>query len=227
MKKPVEKRTGTLVETRGSGDYAKVLAGVTELLEAARRASARVVNTLTTATYWEIGRRIVESNGKSRAWGVFSDVNAAVTAAVDAQREFEARGLEERRKAIQCIRKICSEQADELGRAELEETAQDAPCDGVRGEKFLRLAAIRDEDAVHRFGRELAEEPAEFFAQVQVGLDLGLKSMVITSDGHTYGNPKFFAKQESPLVRVGVPWVYPWGGCQLAVSRDGGLFKFH
>src|SRR5450755_942623 len=29
-----------------------------------------------------------------------------------------------------------------------------------------------------------------------VGLDLGLKSMVITSDGHTYGNPRFFAKDE-------------------------------
>src|SRR5260370_13038301 len=28
----------------------------------------------------------------------------------------------------------------------------------------------------------------------QAGLDLRLKSMVITSDGHTYGNPKIFAK---------------------------------
>src|SRR2546430_17439434 len=61
MKKPVE--------TRGSGDYAKVLAGVTELLDAARRASARVVNSLMTATYWEIGRRIVEHEqaGQKRA----------------------------------------------------------------------------------------------------------------------------------------------------------------
>src|SRR5438309_10983355 len=69
MKKPVEKRTGTLVETRGSGDYAKVLAGVTELLDAARRASARVVNSVMTATYWEIGRRIVEHDqaGERRA----------------------------------------------------------------------------------------------------------------------------------------------------------------
>ena len=32
-----------------------------------------------------------------------------------------------------------------------------------------------------------------------IGLDLGLKSMVITSDGHTYGNPKFFAKDEKKL----------------------------
>jgi len=35
-----------------------------------------------------------------------------------------------------------------------------------------------------------------------VGLDLGLKSMVITSDGHTYGNPKFFAKEEKKLAKA-------------------------
>jgi len=36
----------------------------------------------------------------------------------------------------------------------------------------------------------------------QVGLDLGLKSMVITSDGHTFGNPKFFAKDEKKLAKA-------------------------
>src|SRR5712691_5069488 len=36
----------------------------------------------------------------------------------------------------------------------------------------------------------------------QVGLDLGLKSMVITSDGHTYGNPKFFAQDEKKLAQA-------------------------
>jgi putative transposase len=36
----------------------------------------------------------------------------------------------------------------------------------------------------------------------QVGLDLGLKSMVISSDGHTYGNPRFFHKDEKKLARV-------------------------
>jgi putative transposase len=35
-----------------------------------------------------------------------------------------------------------------------------------------------------------------------VGLDLGLKSMVITSDGHTYGNPKFFVKDEKKLAKA-------------------------
>jgi IS605 OrfB family transposase len=35
-----------------------------------------------------------------------------------------------------------------------------------------------------------------------VGLDLGLKSMVVTSDGQTYGNPKFFAKDEKKLAKA-------------------------
>ena len=49
-------------------DYDAVLGGVVELLEAARRAAARAVNAVMTATYWEIGRRIVEfeQGGESR-----------------------------------------------------------------------------------------------------------------------------------------------------------------
>src|SRR4051812_31990252 len=62
------------------------------------------------------------ANGKARSWGVFDDVDSAVSAAAAAQREFERRGLEDRRKALQCIRRICSEQAESLGREELEET---------------------------------------------------------------------------------------------------------
>jgi aldehyde dehydrogenase len=62
------------------------------------------------------------SNGKARAWGVFDDVNAAVEAAAAAQGEFEKRGLDDRRKAIHRIRRICIDQAEELGRDELEET---------------------------------------------------------------------------------------------------------
>src|SRR5919201_1185619 len=35
---------------------------------------------------------------------------------------FEARGGGDRRKAVDCIRRICTERAEELGREELEET---------------------------------------------------------------------------------------------------------
>ena len=41
-------------------DYRGLLLNVSELLEQARRTSARVVNTVMTATYWEVGRRILE-----------------------------------------------------------------------------------------------------------------------------------------------------------------------
>jgi putative transposase len=35
-----------------------------------------------------------------------------------------------------------------------------------------------------------------------IGLDLGLKSMVITSDGHSHGNPRYFAKDEKQLAKA-------------------------
>lgn len=49
--------------------YGDVCDGIVELLSAARQAAARNVNALMTATYWEIGRRIVEAEqkGKRRA----------------------------------------------------------------------------------------------------------------------------------------------------------------
>ncbi|MCI0640463.1 MAG: PDDEXK nuclease domain-containing protein [Gemmataceae bacterium] len=49
--------------------YNQVLGGVVELLESARRAAAKTVNAFMTASYWEIGRRIVafEQGGKGQA----------------------------------------------------------------------------------------------------------------------------------------------------------------
>jgi predicted nuclease of restriction endonuclease-like (RecB) superfamily len=49
--------------------YETLHSGIVELLESARHLAARSVNTLMTATYWEIGRRIVEAEqgGKERA----------------------------------------------------------------------------------------------------------------------------------------------------------------
>lgn len=44
----------------GKGGYEEVLAELVSLLEEARRTAARSVNAIITATYWEIGRRIVE-----------------------------------------------------------------------------------------------------------------------------------------------------------------------
>jgi predicted nuclease of restriction endonuclease-like (RecB) superfamily len=67
MSKPIGKSKP--VSSAATRDYSGLLGGIGELLEAARRASARTVNAFMTATYWEIGRRIVEfeQGGEKRA----------------------------------------------------------------------------------------------------------------------------------------------------------------
>jgi predicted nuclease of restriction endonuclease-like (RecB) superfamily len=65
MKKgPTEKHV-----TAPPAAYTGLIGGIGELLETARHAAARAVNSLMTATYWEVGRRIVEfeQGGKKRA----------------------------------------------------------------------------------------------------------------------------------------------------------------
>jgi aldehyde dehydrogenase len=61
-------------------------------------------------------------NGQVKGGGVFDCVDRAVAAASAAQRQFEAAGLEARRKAVACIRKICISKAQQLGLEEFEET---------------------------------------------------------------------------------------------------------
>ena len=50
-------------------NYNNIRAEIVELLKAARSTAARNVNSIMTATYWEIGRRIVtlEQGGEHRA----------------------------------------------------------------------------------------------------------------------------------------------------------------
>jgi predicted nuclease of restriction endonuclease-like (RecB) superfamily len=54
---------------RPDAEYADVRSGIIDLLKTARAVSARSINAVMTATYWEIGRRIVESEmrGEKRA----------------------------------------------------------------------------------------------------------------------------------------------------------------
>jgi aldehyde dehydrogenase len=97
-------------------------------------------------------------NGSTTGRGVFKDVESAVKATVAAQREFEGRGLEDRRKAIACVRKICLEQAEQLGREELEETKigrlihkiekLKVIADRIPGVEFLRTDAFSGENGV-------------------------------------------------------------------------------
>jgi predicted nuclease of restriction endonuclease-like (RecB) superfamily len=67
-----KKRTKDITDVMVSSseqDYGQLVADISSLLEHARRTAARTINTILTATYWEIGRRIVEheQGGKARA----------------------------------------------------------------------------------------------------------------------------------------------------------------
>jgi len=59
----------TDMESTSAQGFNDLVGGIEELLEAARRTTTRSVNAIMTATYWEIGRRIVEfeQGGKERA----------------------------------------------------------------------------------------------------------------------------------------------------------------
>jgi len=63
------KKTSLLKKSSVPSGYTSVLADIAHLLEAARHASVRTTNAIMTASYWEIGRRIVEfeQGGKKRA----------------------------------------------------------------------------------------------------------------------------------------------------------------
>ena len=54
--------------------YAGIHDGIAELLQGARQAAASNINALMTATYWEIGRRIVEAEQQGKRRAGYGDV---------------------------------------------------------------------------------------------------------------------------------------------------------
>ncbi|MFN3161034.1 MAG: aldehyde dehydrogenase family protein [Rubinisphaera brasiliensis] len=68
------------------------------------------------------------SNGVPRAerkagdWGVFDDTDQAIAAANEGFRALSSKGMEERAKIVEIVKRICADQAEELGRLEFQET---------------------------------------------------------------------------------------------------------
>ncbi len=85
---------------RSPRSYNELLSGVVELLEQARKASVRSINAVMTATYWEVGRRIVEyeQGGKMRAeYGIALLKRLSADLAGRFGRGFSERNLEQMR----------------------------------------------------------------------------------------------------------------------------------
>lgn len=68
MDKPPDQKQTSLFSDDG-GAYSGLVTGIVELLDTARKSAARSVNSIMTTTYWEIGRRIVqtEQGGQAKA----------------------------------------------------------------------------------------------------------------------------------------------------------------
>jgi predicted nuclease of restriction endonuclease-like (RecB) superfamily len=96
--------------------YDEVLASMAELLESARRTAARATNAIMTATYWEIGRRIVEleQGGKERAqYGKALLQRLAADLSEKFGRGFSVDNLETMRIFYQTYTNICSTPSSE------------------------------------------------------------------------------------------------------------------
>ncbi|MEO2017579.1 MAG: aldehyde dehydrogenase family protein [Fuerstiella sp.] len=84
------------------------------------------------------GTAASQPGGRLNNWGVFNDVDSAVAAAQLAFEQLSEAPLETRRVAIEIVKRICEEQAEELGRLELEETKI-----GRLDHKIAKLKLIR------------------------------------------------------------------------------------
>jgi aldehyde dehydrogenase len=123
----------------------------------------QVTDDLIRSVVQEVLGHMKSPNGAARAKptgnaGVFENVDEAVAAATAAQRRFEALGLDARRKAVDCVRKICVQRAVELGREEFEETQIGrlphkiekliVAGEKTPGVEFLRTSAFAGENGV-------------------------------------------------------------------------------
>lgn len=89
------------------------------------QANEQAIRTVVQEVLAQLGKRpVYAGNGAHRSgdWGVFHTVDEAVRAATDGFNRLSDASLEVRAKAVECVRSVCVNQADELGRMELDET---------------------------------------------------------------------------------------------------------
>lgn len=135
--------------------YGSLLTDMVALLEAARRAAARSVNAIMTATYWEIGRRIVEQEqkGKRRAGygeALIEQLSQDLTHRFG--RGFGRRNLFQMRAFHEAYPKIVQTVSAQFDQTSLERIAQRFP---LPWSAYVRLLAVRN-----RHSREFYEEEA-------------------------------------------------------------------
>lgn len=89
------------------------------------QANEQAIRTVVQEVLAQLGKRPVNGSASTvdgSDWGVCSSVDEAVKVAQAGFEQLSKASMEDRTKAIECVRQICDTQAEELGRMELEET---------------------------------------------------------------------------------------------------------
>lgn len=133
----------TVVHTR---EYGSLVGDITKLLEHSRRASARSVNAIMTATYWEIGRRIVEfeQKGEKRAeYGKAIIERLSSDLSSKFGRGFSRQNLQQMRQFYLSFlsERICQTPSGESTLAQM------ASCFPLPWSAYVRLLAVKNEHA--------------------------------------------------------------------------------
>ena len=133
----------TVVHTR---EYGSLVGDITKLLEHSRRASARSINAIMTATYWEIGRRIVEfeQKGEKRAeYGKAIIERLSSDLSSKFGRGFSRQNLQQMRQFYLFFpsERICQTPSGESTLAQM------ASCFPLPWSAYVRLLAVKNEHA--------------------------------------------------------------------------------
>lgn len=165
MKKSISKTAGETL-----AGYDTILSELVNLLESARRVSARAVNAVMTATYWEVGRRIVEyeQGGEQRAaYGEALLKRLAADLTARFGKGFSAVNLSQMRKFFQTWPK------EKIVQTVSEISAAEAPVQG-RPNIFQTVSEKSvSESALSNLGRIAARFPLPWSHYVRL---LGLRS---------------------------------------------------
>lgn len=126
--------------------YTSLIDDIGKLLELSRRQAARVINSLLTATYWAIGRRIVEfdQGGEARAeYGEELMLRLAADLTAKYGRGFSQRNVEQMRAFY--LNWAIAQTAS----AQLEACAKCPELSGKAASEFVPAAATRSPDPPH------------------------------------------------------------------------------
>ena len=146
-----------------SGDYGHLVSGITELLETARRASARSVNAIMTAAYWMIGRRIVEfeQKGELRAeYGEELIERLAADLSARYGRGFSVRNVWQMKAFYLAWPTPQTTSAESEGREILQTVSAEsslskiASCFPLPWSAYVRLLSVKNENARRFYGTE-------------------------------------------------------------------------